>query len=115
MRSRPLNPLHLLSRLLMAVFLLVGTAISVSPGMAANGMEAHGIVAQMDAQQHPCCEPRAAEPGCVAGCSAVTCATPILPGHEAALLVSRDAAAALPVTRFLRSEGPELETPPPRA
>ncbi len=120
MHSRPISHMHLLSRLLIAVLLLVSAGIPPSPGMAASGMIASELagpstVARMDDHQHVCCEPVAAEAACIAGCSAVTCATPLIPGLEAALSASRNAVAAPPAMRFLRSHRPELETPPPRA
>jgi hypothetical protein len=122
MRSRPMVPLDLLSRLLMAAILLVGMAIPPSTGMAANAVTANAVegngvrpIVRMDVHQHECCEPAATEPGCVASCSAVTCATPILPGPEAALFISRDAAVPPLAARVPRSRGPEPATPPPRA
>lgn len=125
MRSRPISRMHLLMRLLMAVLLLAGAGIPSSPGMAASGMVAselgeseptgHASLAQFDDHQHGCCEPGAADAACVVGCSAVTCATPILPALEATLSASRNAVTAPPAMRFLRSHRPELETPPPRA
>ena len=120
MRSRPIPRMHLLMRLLMAVLLLASAGIPPSQGMAASGTAAsepvgHSAVARMEDRRHVCCEPVAADAACVAGCSAVTCATPILPPLEAALSACRNAVTAPPAARFLRSRGPELETPPPRA
>lgn len=133
MRSRRIAPTQILARLLMAALLLVGLMANAhlsmahsSPahGTAVQALEAsspthHAVAAnvgphEMSGHMHSCCESSEAVETCLVACAAVACATPVLPGVPSAL-ISPDRAGVKPVaTRLLRSQAPDIETPPPK-
>jgi len=130
MRSRRIAPSQLLARLLMAALLLVGLMTNAHLSMA-HSFPAHGTAApaidasspthhavaasvvphEVPGDLHACCAPVET---CLVACAAVACATPVLPGVLSAL-ISPDRAGIKPVaTRLLRSQAPDIETPPPK-
>lgn len=127
MRFRRTSTLQLIARLLMGALLLVGLStnshLAMAHSFSTQGAPVqathHAVAAKVTAHDangdiHACCEPTEAVQTCLVACAAVACATPVLPVLQTALASPGRTGVQPMATRFLRSQAPDIDTPPPK-